>query len=39
MVADGAERGCGVEVNVVMEEWLAGGEVVWAGRAVVGGRW
>ena len=38
MVAGFVKSGCGVEVSVVMEEWLAGGKVVWGGRAVVGGR-
>ncbi len=30
------ERCCGVEVS---EEWLAGGKIVWGGRAVVDRRW
>ncbi len=38
VAADCVEHGCGVEVSVVMEEWLAGGKVVWGGPAVVGGR-
>ncbi len=38
-VADCMERGCGVEVRVVVEEWLAGGKDVWGGCAVADGRW
>ncbi len=37
-MADGVERGCGGEVDVVMEEWSADGKVVWGGRAVVDGQ-
>ena len=39
-VADGVERGCGVEVSVVGKEGRSpDGKTVLSGLAVVGGRW
>ena len=38
-VADGVERGCGVEVSVVGKGRSPDGKIVLSGLAVVGGRW
>ena len=38
-MADCVESGCGVEVRVAVEEWLAGGKDVWGVCAVIGRWW